>query len=54
MIEYLVRWTNKFDDFEQSAKAGKFSPEAKRFTSRKMGLFIEKLQGLRELLEESN
>ncbi len=54
MIEYIVRWIIRFDDFEESVKAGKFSPEAKRFTSRKLGLFIEKLKGFKELFEESN
>ncbi len=53
ILEYIRAWTNKIDSFEESVKAERFSPEARRFTAKKIGQLIEKIQGLRELLEET-
>jgi hypothetical protein len=53
IFEYIRAWTNVIDKFEQLLEVEKLSPEAKRFTAKKIGQLIEKIQGLRELLEET-
>jgi len=51
---YLDAWTAKIDEFEDATRAGEFSPEAWRFTMRRVDEFIAALDRWRAQLESGD